>query len=146
MMPNATRRDTPRALPAKAETSPDRRDPPGDFSPTLQSTRQARRPHGKGMQGVSGWWQSHKKMQLNYGLGGELCLPIPAARRWDQATAAEGSGDARGSPGMGTGRWVGIHFSQRRSGKGKQMERYPESMQSTWDFLPLLIKKKKSNS
>ena len=66
-------------------------------------------------------------------------MPVPAARRWDQ----ERFRDARGSPGMEIGWWAAVDFSQWRSGKGKQTERYPESMQSTWDFPPLLRERKK---
>lgn len=81
------------------------------------------------MQGVSGWWQSHKT-QLNYGLGGELCLPATAASRWDQ-----------GMPGAPwDGHRAGEGFCQCGSGKGKQTERNPENMPSTWDHLPLLGK------
>lgn len=48
------------------------------------------------MQGVSGWWQSHKT-QLNYGLGTELCL----------SQLLKVGPQCQGLPGMGTGLgWV----------------------------------------
>lgn len=92
----------------------------------------AQRAHRKGMQGVSGWWQSHKT-QLNYGLGGELCLPVTAAWRWDQGMPEDGDR-------------AGVGFSQCGSGKDKQTERYPQNMPKYVGLPSPSKKRNKSNS